>query len=90
MCDSLQIDWLVEAVYYPCHPESAPPRAVPNIGQRSTWLANFLIADGPFVGQWAMSPYRECMALEGPAGQWVPLEQLHELRFVGELFEDDL
>lgn len=90
MCDWLQVDSLVEAVYCPRDRRSAPPRAARNIGQRSTWLANFLIVDGPFAGQWAMSPYEECMALEGPAGQWVPLEQLHEMRFVGELFEDDL
>ena len=85
--EPLAVCSIIEAIYEPDDPIHAQAWAEHLIGRRSRWLVSFVIQDGLFAGQWAVSPYP---LIEGPAGYWVPLLWLRDVRLLGELFDDEL
>ncbi len=71
---------VINAEYKP--PCAAPPWAASLIGVRTRWLANCIIQNGPFAGQWAMTPYPLPLTVDCPT-RWVPLEHLRAIETTG-------
>lgn len=48
------------------------------VGRTLTWQASYVIEDGQFQGEWAMSPVLDASA-ERPPFAWVPLSDLDDV-----------
>lgn len=83
LIESMPLFAVIDAKYAP--PCDAPPWAARWVGLHTRWCANFVIDNGPFAGQWAMTPYPvPPTAAEGPV-RWVPLAHLHAIEFVSSM-----
>lgn len=45
----------IEATFTPQRSDDLNPRALRFIGRRLTWLAAWVVEDGPYKGQWAFT-----------------------------------
>ena len=69
---------VVEATFSPPRTDDLRHEAEVCVGKRYQWMADWLVEEGPYEGQWAMTPY-PLAPMDDRKFAWVPESDLRDV-----------